>query len=219
MGDQKEIVDGIYINRVGAPVNSLYLVPYAGVNPDNGNAQFLKQNGEVTEVYNPADRVIVGTTEVPFFGGFGSALHYKGFEASAFFSFATHHKIYNNDRVNVEHPSYLWDNLSVDLLSSWKQKGDITTIPRPGNPFQPFTTHFVEEGGFLRLRNLLVSYSLPENLVQALRLHRLRLFVQGQNLVTWTDFKGWDPEMSGGTLKGAQYPALRTVTCGLNVGI
>lgn len=219
VGDQQEIVDGIYINRVGAPVNSLYLVPYAGVNPDNGNAQFLKQNGEVTEVYNPADRVVVGTTEVPFFGGFGSALHYKGFEASAFFSFATHHKIYNNDRVNVEHPSYLWDNLSVDLLSSWKQKGDITTIPRPGNPFQPFTTHFVEEGAFLRLRNLLVSYSLPENLVQALRLHRLRLFVQGQNLVTWTDFKGWDPEMSGGTLRGAQYPALRTVTCGLNVGI
>ena len=218
VGDQQEIVNGIYINRVGEPMNSLYLVRYAGVNPDNGNAQYLNKDGEVTEVYNPNDRVIVGTAETPFFGGFGTALKYKGFEVNSFFSFVTGNKLFNNDRVNVENPLYLWDNLSADLLNEWRKPGDITNIPSPNNPFRSGTTRFVEDGDFLRLRNLTVSYTLPKQLIGATGLNTVRLFAQGQNLVTWTDFRGFDPEISTGTLVGAQYPALRTVTFGLNLG-
>jgi TonB-linked SusC/RagA family outer membrane protein len=218
VGDQQEIISGLIINRVGEPMNSLYVVRYAGVNPQNGNPLFLDKEGKVTETYSANNRQIVGSYEAPYFGGFGSSLNYKGFEVSAFFSFVAGNKIFNNDRTNVENPSYLWDNLSVDLVNEWKNPGDITEIPRSGATFRSATTHFVESGDFLRLRNAMVSYSLPRNWTRAAKISNVRLFVQGQNLVTWTDFKGFDPEINTGSLSGAQYPALRTVTFGLNVG-
>ncbi|WP_162055183.1 SusC/RagA family TonB-linked outer membrane protein [Pontibacter pamirensis] len=218
VGDQEEIVNGIFINRVGEPINSLYVVRYAGVNPDNGNPQYYTADGTITETYDPSDRVLVGTTEAPFFGGFGTALNFKGFEVSSFFSFVRGNQIFNNDRANVENPQYLWDNLALSMLDEWQEPGDITNIPRPGAPFRSGTTRFVEEGDFLRLRNINVSYSLPSSVVNSIGLNSIRVFAQGQNLVTWTDFQGFDPEVTGGSLTGAQYPALRTVTFGLNVG-
>ncbi|WP_460924679.1 SusC/RagA family TonB-linked outer membrane protein [Pontibacter brevis] len=219
VGEEEEIVNGLYTNRVGEPMNSLYVVRYAGVNPDNGNAQYYTAEGDITETYSPNDRVIVGTTEAPFFGGFGTSLNFKGLEVSSFFSFVRGNQIYNNDRANVENPLYLYDNLSASLMNEWQEPGDITNIPRPGAPFRQSTTRFVEEGDFLRLRNINVSYSLPASIVNSIgAINSIRVFAQGQNLVTWTDFQGFDPEVSGGSLTGAQYPALRTVTFGLNVG-
>ena len=219
VGDQEEIVRGIYINRVGEPLNSLYVVRYAGVNPDNGNPQYITKDGDITETYSPSDRVIVGTVETPFFGGFGTSLNFRGFEVSSFFSFVRGNELFNNDRANVENPLYVYDNLAVSLLDEWQQPGDITNIPRPGAPFRSGTTRFVEDGDFVRLRNINVSYGLPRSLVSSIGfVNSIRVFAQGQNLVTWTDFQGFDPEVSTGSLVGAQYPALRTVTFGLNVG-
>ena len=218
VGDQEEIIDGIFINRVGEPMNSLFVVRYAGVNPDNGNPLYLNKDGEETEIYDPNDRVVVGTAEAPFFGGFGTSLNFKGFEVSSFFSFVTGNKLFNNDRANIENPLYLYDNLAVDLLNEWRTPGQITDIPSPEAPFESGTTHFVEDGDFLRLRNLTVSYALNSELVNSIGLNGIRVFAQGQNLVTWTKFRGFDPEVSDGSLVGAQYPALRTITFGLNVG-
>ncbi len=217
--EDNDIITGVIINREGEAMNSIFVVPFVGVNPDNGNAQYQKLNGEITETYSADDRVIVGSAEVPFFGGFGSTLNFRGLELSAFFSFQKGNTVYNNDLSNVTNPGYFYDNMSVELLNEWQQAGDVTNVPRPGNPFRSGTTRFVEDADFLRLRNLNLSYALPANLVSAIRLSSLRVFVQGQNLVTWTDFRGWDPEISGVSLTGAQYPALRTVTFGLNVGL
>ncbi|MDO6390272.1 TonB-dependent receptor [Pontibacter sp. BT731] len=218
VGDEEEMIEGLYIQRVGEPMNSLYVVRYAGVNPDNGNSQYFTKTGEITEVYDPNDRVVVGSVETPWFGGFGTSLRYKGLELSTFFSFVTGNKLYNNDRANVEHPQYLWDNLSTSMLNEWTPDNRITDIPRPGNPFRSSTTRFVEDGDFLRLRNINLSYELPQSIYGGIGISSIRLFAQGQNLKTWTDFKGFDPEVSTGSLVGAQYPALRTVTFGLNVG-
>jgi len=79
-------------------------------------------------------------------------------------------------------------------------------------------TRFVEKGDFLRLRNLNVSYTLPQKWASTIKLQNIRIYAQGQNLKTWTNFLGWDPEITSGILQGAQYPALRTITFGLNVG-
>jgi outer membrane receptor protein involved in Fe transport len=219
VGGQNEIISGLTILRVGESINSIYVVPYAGVNPENGNPQFINKQGEVTEDYSPDDRVIVGSYEAPYFGGFGSSLKFKGIELSGLFSFVTGNKIYNNDRTNVENPAYLYDNLSADLVREWRNPGDITNIPSPNATFRESTTHFVEKGDFLRLRNVMASYTLPASLVGKIKLSTLRFYVQGQNLATWTQFKGFDPEISTGSLSGAQYPALRTVTFGVSVGL
>jgi hypothetical protein len=218
VGDQKEIIGGITINRVGESINSIYVVRTTGINPANGNPQYLDKDGKVTEQYSANDRVIVGSFEAPFFGGFGSSVNYKGLELSAFFSFVKGNEIFNNDRTNVENPTYLTDNLSRDLLREWRNPGDKTNILSPKANFQSGTTHFVEKGDFLRFRNASVSYSLPKQWMNAVKISSVRFFVQGQNLFTWTDFQGYDPEISTGSLTGAQYPALRTITAGVNVG-
>ncbi|MBK1441631.1 TonB-dependent receptor [Parapedobacter sp. ISTM3] len=219
IGDQQEIISTITINRVGESINSIYVVPYAGVNPDNGNPLYIDLEGNVTEDYSPSFRRIVGSYEAPYFGGFGTSLSYKGFSADVFFSFITGHSIFNNDRANVENPNYVSDNLAAVMSTAWKQPGDQTQIPRVDYPFfRSSTSHFVEDGDFLRLRNVNLSYTLPRQWLDKIGVSNIRLFAQGQNLVTWTDFQGFDPEMARGTLNGAQYPALRTYTFGLNVG-
>jgi TonB-linked SusC/RagA family outer membrane protein len=218
VGDQKEIIGGITINRIGESINSIYVVRSAGVNPANGNPQYLDKDGKITEAFSPADRVIVGSFEAPYFGGFGTSLNFKGFEVSTFFSFVKGNRIFNNDRTNVENPQYLYDNLSVALVNEWRRPGQITDIQSPNANFEQGQSRFVEDGDFLRLRNASISYALPTSITKAVRLTNARLFVQGQNLVTWHNFQGFDPEISVGNLSGAQYPALRTVTFGLNVG-
>ncbi len=216
--NQNEIVDGIYINRVGEKQNQLYLVRYVGVNPANGNSIYLDKNGNPTETYSSNNRVLVGSTEVPYFGGFGSSVSYKGFEASAFFSFVKGNKLFNYDRSNVEYP-YAADNLSADLLREWRTPGQVTDIPNPNADYIAETTRFVENGDFLRLRNATISYSLPKTWLSRVKINSLRVFVQGQNLVTWTKFRGFDPEYATGNVIGAQYPALRTLTAGLNIAL
>ncbi|WP_187264092.1 SusC/RagA family TonB-linked outer membrane protein [Pontibacter beigongshangensis] len=225
-----DIISGVYMNREGEALNSFYVVRYAGVNPDNGNAQYLNLNGDLTEVYNPADRVLVGSAEVPFFGGFGTSLQYKGFALSTFFTFVQGNKIYNEDRTNIENPSFVWDNLAAAMLDEWREPGQVTAIPRASQVLRTGTTRFIEEGDFLRWRNLMVSYTLPGNVLKAARLRHVSVFAQGQNLATFTKFLGFDPEVSTpaltgarsrvpGQLSGAQYPALRTITFGISVGL
>jgi TonB-linked SusC/RagA family outer membrane protein len=219
VGNQTQIIGGVTINRIGESINSLFVVPTAGVNPANGNQQYRKLDGSITETYLAADRVIVGETQIPYFGGFGSILSYKGFELNTFFSFVSGNKIYNNDKNNVINPSYFYDNLAIDNLREWRKVGDITDVPRHDGVYVANTTRFVESGNFLRLRNATFSYALPNKLLQKTKISSAKLFVQGQNIYTWHKFEGYDPEISGGINNGAQYPALRTYTVGLNIGL
>jgi TonB-linked SusC/RagA family outer membrane protein len=216
---QNEIINGIFINRVGESLNSFYVNPTAGVNPANGAQQYRKLDGSITETLDADDRIIAGESQIPYFGGFGTTLSYKGFSLNTFFSFVSGNKIFNNDRTNVVFPFYYYDNLAAENLREWRNPGDITDVPRFDDVFESGTTRFVESGDFLRLRNATFSYQVPSNLLQKAKINSLKLFVQGQNIYTWHSFLGYDPEIFGGINNGAQYPALRTFTVGLNIGL
>jgi len=218
VGDQTEIIEGDYITKIGEPINSLYLVRYAGVNPENGNAQYLTRDNELTENYDPNDRAVLGTSDAPYFGGFGTSFSYKNLSMNVLFTYVFGNNLYNNDRNNIENPGYLFDNLSVELLNEWRTPGQITNIPRADNAFFSGTSRFVESGDYLRLRNINLSYNLPAKTIANLKIASARVFVQGQNLLTFTQFRGFDPELSDRLLIGSQYPALRTVTMGVSVG-
>jgi hypothetical protein len=102
------------------------------------------------------------------------------------------------------------------LYDRWKEPGDITDIPRYGVTPQ-MDTRFLEDASFLRLKNLMLSYSLPESLLSKSKvLSKARVYVQAQNLFTWTKFSGIDPESSSNVYK-AQYPMSRQYTCGLEL--
>jgi len=213
------VVGGTTIQRIGYPLNSNFLVKYNGVNPNNGNAIYQRPDGVNTELYDDVnDRQIFGTRDAPFFGGFTNKFSYKNFDFSVFFSYVFGNLVFNNDRTNVEDPSYFGDNMSVEVAKEWKKVGDITTIPRSSQRMRTATTRFLEDGSFLRLRNIQLAYSLPADVAKTIKLTNVRFFVMGENLWTGTKFLGFDPELSNGSLTGAQYPALRTITAGLTLG-
>ena len=216
---QQDNITGLFINRVGQPINTLYLVKYAGVDPQTGEALYFKPDGKTTtNVYDPDDRVLVGPIDPPNFGGFGTTLNYKGVMLDVLFSYAWGAQSYNNDRLNVENPIYWYSNLSAAMLREWQVPGDITDIPSAFNDLHSETTRFVEKNDYLRLRNVMLSYTLPKKLMDKWRLRNVRVFAQGQNLYVWHNFQGYDPEIVTGILGGAQYPQLKTVTFGINLG-
>ncbi len=224
-GGLEKLPQGFTILEVGKPFGTNYMVEYAGVNPANGSPLYRKLDGSLTSDFTSSDLRTWGTRFAPRFGGFTNTFTYMGLEFSAFFTWVHGNEVYNNDRTNVENPTYFVDQMASSLLRAWKQPGDITDVPRIQTvdglttaPFQAQTTRYLENGSFLRLRNVMLAYNLPESILSRSGLSSVRAFVQGQNLWTKTEFLGWDPELAAGTLVGAQYPALRTVTVGLNIG-
>ena len=219
-GGQDENINGLYINKVGKQANSLYVVRYAGVDAQTGDALYYTKDGKsTTKTYDPSDAVIVGTVDPPHFGGFSTSVSYKGIALDVLFSYSWGNVIYNNDRFNVEYPAYWYSRLSVNMLREWQKPGDKTDVPSPFSDFHAETSRFVEKGNYLRLRNVMLSYSLPTTLLNKWKINSLRVFVQGQNLHVWSKFLGFDPEITTGILGGAQYPQLKNITAGLNIGL
>ncbi len=214
------IVSGIVARIVGKPIQSLFLVEYAGVNPDNGNALYRNLDGTTTESTQGLanQRKIVGNGDPNLFGGFGLDVNYKGIALNAQFSYMYGLSAYNNERNNIENPDYYYDNVNADLLTEWQRPGDITNIPRPGNAFFANTTRFIENNSFLRLRNITVSYTLPAKLMGNTGLRSVMIYGSGTNLLTFTQFRGRDPEFASASLTGAQYPAMITLQAGVRVG-
>ncbi|MES2881458.1 MAG: TonB-dependent receptor, partial [Bacteroidota bacterium] len=180
--------------QVGKPLNSFYLVRYNGVNPANGNSQYIKADGKtVTEIYDANDLSVLGTSDAPHNGGVTNTFSFKGLELSAFFVYNYGNYVFNNARFNVEYYAYTTSGFSRNALTAWQTPGQVTNFPRISEATEGSTTRFLEKGDFVRLRNVLLSYSLPKNLTTKLKLQGLRVFVQGQNLYTWHKFQGWDP--------------------------
>jgi hypothetical protein len=215
-------LNGTTLLAIGKPINTFYLVPYAGVNAANGNALYYTQAGGLTQTYSTDDLRTWGTSDAPWFGAISTTVAYKGIDLSAQVTFFLSRDVYNNDRMNVINPSYYFDNMAIEMLTEWRKPGDITNVPRPttagGNPFQENTSRLLEDGSFWRLRNITLGYTLPTSVLSKLKIRSARIFVQGQNWWTHTKFKSFDPESSQAVLTGAQYPALVQTTMGLSIG-
>ena len=192
---------------VGHPLGEFYMNRFAGVNPANGDALWYDKDGNITNVLRDSDRVLLGKScNAPFQGGFGTVFSWKGLSVSAQFSFVAGRYMVNNDRYFDEsNGRFATYNQSRRLLERWKQPGDITDIPRHG-VFTEFDSRLLEDASFLRLKNLMVSYTFP----------KVRIYLQGQNLFTVTGFSGLDPE-GVANIYAAQYPMSRQFTFGLDL--
>lgn len=225
LAGEDDIIGNTTIIREGQPVSSNYVVPYLGVNPANGDALYLTADGNITSVFDQAgDSRVYGPRTAPYNGGVNLRVTYGNLSVFALGSWISGSTLYNNERINIDNPAYVPDNVSVDLLRAWKQPGDITDVPRirttgglTTNTYQSATTRYLEDGDFFRLRNVVVSYNLPTDLISKAGFKNVRLYAQGQNLVTLTKFTGADPEDTNGFLGGAVYPAVRTYTFGLDL--
>ncbi|MEF2791817.1 MAG: TonB-dependent receptor, partial [Alistipes dispar] len=203
---------------VGHSIGEFYMNRYAGVNPANGDALWYTKDGKLTNELRDEDKVMIGKSFIaPWQGGFGTNLSWKGIALSAQFSWIADRWVMNNDRYfdesNGRFASY---NQSKRLLHRWKQPGDVTDIPRHG-VYTEFDTRLLEDASFLRLKNLMLSYTFPRELLRKTRfISGVRIYAQAQNLLTFTNFSGLDPEGNGNTY-AAEYPMTRQFTFGLDL--
>ena len=203
---------------VGHPLGEFYITRYAGVNPINGDALWYTKDGELTTELRDEDKVLIGKSYIaPWQGGFGTALSWKGLSLSTQFSWVADRWMINNDRYfdesNGRFASY---NQSRRLLDRWKEPGDVTDIPRHG-VYTEFDSRLLEDASFLRLKNVMLSYSFKFAADRKRTVIRgVRAYAQAQNLLTFTKFSGLDPEGTS-NIYAAQYPMARQFTFGLDL--
>ncbi|QYJ68461.1 SusC/RagA family TonB-linked outer membrane protein [Flavobacterium litorale] len=206
----------------GSPIGVFYLVEYAGVNPSNGNALFRTIDGGLTEELTDADRVDTGKSIYPVWqGGFGTAVSYKGFEFNTQWSYFADLYRNNLDYAGLEDTSALDlnSNRVTSTATVWQNPGDITSVPRIGSPYGSVdyintSDRYLEDASFLRLRNIQFGYSFSKDLLEDLPITGLRFFVQGENLVTFSSWRGWDAEGGFRTTDRGNYPTPKIYTFG-----
>ncbi|WKV12798.1 SusC/RagA family TonB-linked outer membrane protein [Marivirga harenae] len=223
LNDGEDILNGNQIIREGLPVRSWNLPRWAGVNPANGAPLWLTEDGGVTSNYALANRTIVGDAQPTFFGGIDNTFSYKGITLSAFFNFVAGNDVYNGSRPFIESDGqrYGWNHLTSVGSGYWEQPGDEVDLPQPilgGNRnSNSASTRYLENGSFLRLRNVTLSYNLPKRWMETIGLQGIRVYGQGQNLLTFTDYSGFDPEMDENGSEFFRYPVGKVVTGGIEI--
>lgn len=217
---------------VGQPVGrsgegSIFSAEYAGVNPATGRPMWYDINGNITYLPLAADRRYQGSSLGTVFGGLNNNFSYKGFELTAFFTYE-----YGGIGGDGQY-SFLRENgtrLTLNALRevndrSWKTPGQVTDIPRnlttnAGNETRGSSrnsgTAALLKYDFIRLAQLTLAYSFKPSLVSRIGLSRARIYMQGVNLWTYTDYPGYDPEFTGaGT---GQVPLTKSYTLGVQIG-
>lgn len=182
--------------KVGHDAGSYWMVEWAGIDPRDGQQMWYDKDGNLTKVYNEErDAKLIDKSQfAPWSGGFGTDLRWKGLSLRVDFTWASGKYMINNDRYFIENNNNATDyNQMTSMLNVWTKPGQITDIPAPGQVLQ-FDSHLLEDASFMRLKNLTLQYSLPEKWLKSAKLNAVNLHFTGRNLLTFTDFTGYDPE-------------------------
>ncbi|MEE9364112.1 MAG: TonB-dependent receptor [Cellulophaga sp.] len=228
--EQTEIPRGSKIFKVGEDSNSWYTRKWLGVDADNGNPLWEvvdSETGEITETsnWNEATLQIEGTSSPDFIGGFNSNWRYKGFSLSANFNFSQGGTIYNGSRELFDSDGFYStfnQQVLADGWSRWENPGDIATHPLAieggNNNSNKRSSRYLEDGSYLRMRNVTLSYNLPSTVLSKIGLSNLNIYVSGDNLLTFTKYTGVDPAVGGlGGSASLSYPIPKRFTFGVNV--
>jgi len=199
------------------------LVDDVGRRFNAGDMHFADLDGN--HVINEADKTIIGNPHPDFTGGFGSTVTFRGISVNAQFSFVKGNDVFNYMRYITEAMGG-FENQSTAVYNRWVEEGQKTAVPKAsyGDPIgnSRFSSRWIEDGSFLRLRNLTVSYTYPKNLFF---IRSLTIYSTATNLITWTRYLGYDPEFSyadGALEQGIDYgklPQCRSFVVGLKVGL
>ncbi|WP_080056766.1 SusC/RagA family TonB-linked outer membrane protein [Spirosoma aerolatum] len=189
-----------------------------------GDRKYLDLNGD--KKIDDNDRTIIGRAQPKFIGGISNTFSYKGVELTAFFQGVYGNNILNANRYELEYLNAT-TNQDRDMLNRWTPTNTNTDIPRASTtrPANRVSTRQIEDGSYLRLKNIQLAYNLPNTVLKSLKIQSLRVYVTAQNYLTWTNYSGYDPEVNrfgqDSRSQGfdyASYPAAKTILFGLNVG-
>lgn len=217
-----EDTSGSNRNVEGGPLFQWFYAPYIGVNPDNGNALFLDANGNPTERLNPdADMRATGKNFYPVWsGGFGLNTEYKGVYLDAHFTYQQGAWKYDNAMAWLYNPVSIGEwNQSADMLDAWSPTNTDGTQPSlfaTNLEDDGYSDRFLKDASFIRLKNVSLGYNVPKVALDGTFVRSLKLFVTGENLATWTKWRGYDPEPNFSSSLSV-YPNMRTVSLGANI--
>jgi TonB-linked SusC/RagA family outer membrane protein len=218
LGNVTSFTLGTSLVSVGKPLGSHYEVKWAGVDAGTGAPLYYTKDGKVTDVYSPDNRVQdFGTSIPPITGGFGTDVTYKGFQLSAFFSYAAKTYRANNVDFFLENPNFLQQGINqAKSLDFWQKPGDVASTQSPLYQTQ-FSSKLIQDASFLRLRNVTLSYNFSPPVLEKLKyISNIRLYLLSQNLFTWSKWKGLDPE-NDSNLSISEYPNPRAFTAGIDI--
>ena len=215
------VTDGVFQNQQEVDNHSLQ-VP--GIDPYNrtspGDIRFKDLNND--GVIDDKDRTYIGNPNPTFTFAMNNTFAYKGFDLSIFLQGVAGNKILNANRFWSEAMS-IPQNQTIATLNRWTGEGTSNTMPRaiyndPNKNTRP-SDRYVEDGSYLRIKNVTLGYSLPVVMLKKAHLTSARCYVSAQNLLTITKYSGFDPEIGVSGIDNSVYPVTRTFCIGINVGM
>ena len=225
-----ELIDGSYIYSEGESRYRMYLVKYAGVNPETGEAQYWAKDDNGEE-YKTIDWNVASTTNktasddlLPtVYGGFGTSISAFGFDASIQCSYQLGGTIYDSGYRSLMHggtSSYAGQNWHTDIRNAWTPENPNTDVPRvnASDSYAISTSdRWLTSSDYLSINNITVGYTLPKSLTQKFMVSKLRLFFAADNVALLSARKGLDPRQSFTSATTALYTPIRTVSGGINI--
>jgi len=214
--------ENLIMIREGYPVGTFIGYISDGVDPETGDIIYrdLNEDGMITE----SDRTVIGDAQPDFTFGLTNNFSWKNFTLSVFMQGSYGNDIFNATRIDTE-GMVDTKNQTKTVLKRWRRPGMITDVPRAGNSENSHnSTRFIEDGSYIRLKSLTLSYNFDKKLVQPLGVNALSVYATANNLFTLTKYRGYDPELNMGgnsaTMLGVDfgtYPQTRSFIFGLNL--
>lgn len=230
-------ISGNYIIKVGEPLGTFYGTVTDGIlqlgeesskgaltgnaNPKAGDRLYKDINGD-GQFTTANDRTLIGNAQPDFIFGISNTFSYKGFDLSFLIQGTVGNDLLNINRQNLEMFTGQ-QNASIDALDRWTAGNPSQLYPRAKlDPAPIFSDQFVESGSFARLKSLQLGYSFPKEWLKNAHITNLNLYLAAQNLLTWTSYKGFDPEVTSGSnvqigTDAGIYPAAKSVSLGVSL--
>lgn len=207
--------------EVGQPLGIFYGYNMLGVDPSTGLIVYEDVSGD--NQISDEDRTVIGNPNPKFTGGLNNSISFKGLEFSIFLQYVYGNDVYNGTRVYIESLQGD-DNQTTAILDRWEKPGDETYMPKIGD--LKVSSRFIEDGSFLRVKSINLSYNFPHTLSNKLKLNSLTVYASVQNAYTFTNYSGMDPEVnySGDSdfVMGTDfftYPQARSFNFGIKIGL
>ena len=235
---QGQVITGGFLNRAveGQPLGVFVGPEYAGVDPANGDALYYKNTKKAdgsmdkttTNDVNLAENTPIGNPNPKWIGGITNEFNYKGVDFSFTFQGVYGNDVYNGAGKFMSANGDFYDNQTLDQLNRWKKAGDITNVPQAryvGGNGTAESSRYLERASYTRLKTVSIGYLLPKSITDRLKLTKVRVYATANNLLTFTKYTGWDPEVNTDYLTGVaagndfySAPQPKTITVGLNLG-
>lgn len=226
--------DFLSVAKEGEAIGIFYGPKFTGVDPANGDALYAVRNPDgsmgTTNDYDAATFMKIGNPNPDFIGGLTNNFSYKGIDLSILFQGVFGNQVYNGGGKFMSANGDFFDNQTRDQLKRWQNPGDVTNVPQArlnaGNGTGE-SSRYVSDAGYVRLKTVTLGYKVPSTVTNKLKLSSMRVYASAQNLLTFTKYEGWDPEVNADSYAGNNInqgidfysaPQAKTITFGINIG-